>query len=76
MSKLLDVLQGIRPEVDFSQSNDFLEDGMLDSFDMITLVADLDNAFGISIDGLDILPENFHNLGAIEKLLVRYGVRP
>ncbi|HEX7642372.1 MAG TPA: acyl carrier protein [Noviherbaspirillum sp.] len=74
MNKIREVLGEIRPEFDFTQSNNFFEDGMLDSFDLITLVADLDKAYGISIDGTDIVPENFCNLDAIARLLTRMGV--
>lgn len=76
MSKILAILAQIRPEFDFSQSHDFFEDGMLDSFDLVTLVSDLDKAYGISIDGMDIVPDNFSNVGAIEALLTRSGVTP
>ncbi|MFT7774903.1 hypothetical protein [Roseateles sp.] len=74
MSTLNEVLQSIRPESDFTQSTDFLEDGLLDSFDMVALVAGLDKIYGISIDGLDIVPENFRNAEAITALLTKYGV--
>ncbi|MBW9332827.1 acyl carrier protein [Herbaspirillum sp. RU 5E] len=73
MSKLTDILQSIRPESDFTQSSDFLEDGLLDSFDMVTLVSSLDQAYGISIDGLDIVPDNFKSIAAITALLGKYG---
>lgn len=76
MSTVLDILAQIRPEFDFSQSNDFFEDGMLDSFDLITLVSELDKSYGISIDGMHIVPENFQNVAAIEALLSRSGVAP
>lgn len=76
MTTLFDLLQSIRPESDFTQSDDFLEDGLLDSFDMISLVSTLDQSFGISIDGLDIVPENFRNIDAITTLLSKYGVQP
>jgi acyl carrier protein len=67
-----EVLKGIRPEFDFTTSQDFLGDGMLDSFDMMTLVSDLDKAHGISIAGVDIVPENFQNIASIEGLLRKY----
>lgn len=76
MNALADLLKGIRPEFDFTASRDFLADGLLDSFDMVTLVATLDKTYGISIDGLDIVPENFQNLGTIAALLSKYGVQP
>ena len=48
---------------------------MLDSFDMVTLVATLDKTYGISIQGTDIVPENFKNLQTIEALLRQCGVQ-
>ena len=74
MKTLVEILNDIRPEFDFSESDDFIANGMLDSFDMITLVATLDKEYGISIDGVDIVPENFNNLQSIEALLSRYKV--
>ena len=76
MSKVPAILSGIRPEFDFTQSQDFFEDGLLDSFDLVTLVSALDEAYGISIDGMDIVPENFGDVAAIEALLTRNGVTP
>ena len=75
MQRILSILQGIRPEFDFASSDDFVGDGMLDSFDMVTLVSDLDKVYGISISGVDIVPENFQNIASIEKLLRKY-VKP
>ena len=72
MKSLTDILKEIRPEFDFTASSDFIADGMLDSFDVVTLVATLDKAHGISIDGMDIVPENFKNLQTIEALLSKY----
>lgn len=76
MSTVSDILARIRPEVDFSQSKDFFEEGLLDSFDLVTLVSELDRAYGISVDGLEIVPENFGSVEKIEALLVRHGVTP
>lgn len=75
MNKIIDILTSVRPEFDFTQSNDFIEDGFLDSFDVVTLVTELDKAFSISIDGIDITPENFKNLESIEALLTNKGVK-
>lgn len=75
MKPIADILKEIRPEFDFTTSNDFMADGMLDSFDMVTLVATLDKTFGISIPGTDIVPENFQNIGTIEALLRKCGVK-
>jgi len=73
-NKIITLLTEIRPEFDFSESENFIEDGMLDSFDIVSLVVSLDSEFGISIDGLDILPENFSNVNNIIQLLIKNGV--
>ena len=76
MKTVPEILKEIRPEFDFATSNDFINDGMLDSFDMMTLVSALDKNYGISIQGTDIIPENFKNLQTIEALLRQSGARP
>ena len=75
MKSLPEILKEIRPEFDFTASSDFIADGMLDSFDLMTLVATLDKTFGISIQGTDIVPENFKNLQTIGTLLRQSGVQ-
>ena len=70
--KIKEVLENIRPEFDFADSENFLEDGLLDSFDLITLVSSLDQTFGISIEGTEMTPENFQNISTIEKLVQKY----
>ena len=57
MKTVPEILKEIRPEFDFATSNDFVNDGMLDSFDMMTLVSTLDKNYSISIQGTDILRE-------------------
>jgi acyl carrier protein len=74
MRAIPEILKEIRPEFDFTASSDFIADGMLDSFDVITLVAALDKNYGISIQGTDIVPENFQNVQTIEALLRKNGV--
>lgn len=74
-SKVLEILKEIRSEYDFSGKVNFIEAGMLDSFDVISLVTALDEEFNISIDGVDILPENFSTLDAIVSLLNKYGCK-
>ena len=76
MKTVVEVLKGIRPEFDFATSEDFIADGMLDSFDVITLISELDQSYGISIAGTDILPENVKNVAAITQLLRKYGIAP
>ena len=71
-NKIKEVLESIRPEFDFADSDNFLEDGLLDSFDLITLVSSLDETFGISIEGTEMTPENFQNIETIVNLVQKY----
>ena len=73
--KIIEILTDIRPEFDFTKSVDFIEQGMLDSFDIVNLVSTLDEHYLISISGLDILPENFSSVEKIENLLKKNGVK-
>lgn len=73
--EILKILTEIRPEFDFSKSEDFIREGLLDSFDVIALVSALDNHFSVSIDGLDIVPDNFSNIQKIHNLLLKSGVK-
>lgn len=72
--KIINILSEIRPEYDFSEDLNFIEEGMLDSLDIVTLVAGLDEKFSISIDGSDINPENFTKIDSIVNLLRKKGV--
>ncbi|MFN9973705.1 MAG: phosphopantetheine-binding protein, partial [Phycisphaerae bacterium] len=56
---------------DYAVAVNFIEEGLLDSFDIVMLVAELEKVFSVSIDGVDILPENFQSLSAIRELLLR-----
>jgi acyl carrier protein len=71
-NKILNVLAIVRPEFDFNESKNFIEEGLLDSFDLIALVSSLDEEFKISIEGVDIVHENFVDLSSIENLLNKY----
>lgn len=73
--QIINILQEIRPEFDFSQDINFIEEGMLDSFDVVSLVTTLDENYSISIDGMDILPENFATIESIKNLLIKNGVK-
>lgn len=74
--QIIKILAELRPEFDFTQEGvNFIEEGMLDSFDVVNLVSDLDSTFGISIDGVDILPENFATVESIEQLLKKNGAK-
>ena len=67
------MLAELRPEFDFNDSDDFVMDGLLDSFDIISLSNMLEEKYGITIDGLDIVPENFASVDAIAELVKKSG---
>lgn len=73
MQQILELLKEIRPEFDFKNSDDFIGDGYLDSFDVVSLVEMIESTFGIVIDGLDVLPENFQNVESIIAVINKNG---
>lgn len=73
MDKILDILNEIHPEFNYKNSSDFIEDALLDSYDVIELVARLEEVYEIQIDGMDILPEYFCDLEAIKRIIVKNG---
>lgn len=74
--QIIKILSELRPEFDFTQEGvNYIEEGMLDSFDIVNLVNELDDTYGISIDGVDILPENFSSVDAICALLLKNGAK-
>ena len=76
MERIRDILGSLHPELkdEYLTSENYIEDALIDSFDLIVLVAELEKAYNISIKGIDILPENFQNLASIENFLRTYGV--
>lgn len=76
MERIRNLLQKIRPEIDLDEASDFIQAGILDSFDIVMLVSAIDEAYNISISGLDIVPENFVDLASIRKLVLKYGGQP
>ncbi|MDR2036306.1 MAG: phosphopantetheine-binding protein [Bacteroidales bacterium] len=74
IEKIITILTDLRPEFDFTEDVNFIEEGMLDSFDIVNLVNSLDTTFDISIDGIDIIPDNFSSIESIATLLRKKGV--
>ncbi len=68
-SQIMQVLREVRPESDFDNSSDFLQDGLIDSFDMMVLVVSLERTFEIKIPGTEIIPVNFKSIDSIAHLI-------
>jgi D-alanine--poly(phosphoribitol) ligase subunit 2 len=69
MEELLKILSELRPDVDFEQNEKLIDDGILDSFDIITLVGEINEHFEIEIRVEDLLPENFNSVKAMMALI-------
>ena len=70
-NKVRDMLKELQPTYDFEDGVDFIEEGYLDSFDVVTLIPELEEAFSVSISALDIVPENFASVQSICDLVRR-----
>lgn len=71
MDKLMKILWEINPDIDFETEDALIDGGMLDSFDIVTLVAEIDDTFGIEIPAEALIPENFNSAKAIFALIQR-----
>lgn len=67
--QILEILQETRPESDFLNSENFVSDSLLDSFDLIVLIGEIEELFKVVIAGTDVVPENFVSLDAIANLI-------
>ena len=71
MEKLIAILSELHPEVDFEVTEDLIDDGVLDSLDIVSLVSAIDTEFGITIPAEEIVPENFNSANALFDLITR-----
>ncbi|NLP36981.1 MAG: acyl carrier protein [Firmicutes bacterium] len=68
-AKVLSILAELNSDVDFSAETNLIDDDILDSFDIITLVGELNDTFEIEIGPQHLLPENFNTVAAIINLI-------
>lgn len=71
MEKLLEILGNMHPDVNFEVQDNLINDGILDSFDIVTLVTEITEGFNITIRAKDIVPENFNSVKALYALIQR-----
>ena len=69
MEELMEVLEGLRPDVDFEAETGLIDNGILDSFDIVTLVTELSDTFDIEIKPNNLIPENFNSAAAMWELV-------
>lgn len=74
MDKLMRILSELSSDIEFETEDALIDGGMLDSFDIVTLVAEIDDAFGIEIPAEALIPENFNSAKAIFALIQQLQV--
>ncbi|MDD6709342.1 MAG: phosphopantetheine-binding protein [Ruminococcus sp.] len=71
METVLEILAKVKPNIDFKNANAIVDDGLLDSMDIVMLVGELNDEFDIEIQVTDLVPENFNTVDAIVKMVER-----
>ena len=69
MEKLIQILQSIKPHLDYEKEERLIDDGLLDSFDIVILIGQLNEAFDINISVAKIKPENLNSAKAMMALI-------
>lgn len=72
MEELMKILNDARPDLDFNKETKLIDDEILDSFDIITIVGEINDVFDININVGDLVPENFNSAKAIWELVQSY----
>ena len=71
MEKLIELLKGVRDDVDFDKCTTLVDEGILDSFDIVEIINVIDEEYGIEIPATQIVPENFNSVEAILNMIQR-----
>lgn len=69
MEKLLELLKNVRPDVDFENETALIDDGLLDSFDVVSIISEIDDVFGVQIRISELDPDNFNSVQAVGELI-------
>ena len=72
MEKLLEILKEIRSDVDFENETKLIDNAIIDSFDIISIISEINDAYDIEIDVSDISPENFNSAYSMLELINKY----
>ncbi len=67
----MEILEGLRPDIDFANEKSLVTDRLLESFDIINLVSEIDDEFDVKIKPADLVPENFDSAEAMWELIQR-----
>lgn len=69
MEELLEILNDLHPDVDYELEDKLIDNGILDSFDIVTLISEISENFDITISAEHIIPENFNSAKALYALI-------
>lgn len=69
MEKLMEILTSIRSDIDFENETKLIDNNILDSFDIVSIVSELNDYYEITITAEDLEPENFNSVAAILALV-------
>ena len=69
MNELMEILEELRPDVDFENETALITDGILDSFDIVSLISEINEEFDVTIGAAELTPENFNSAEAIYELI-------
>lgn len=71
MDELIEILMGLDIDVDFERCTTLVDDGYLESLDIVSIIAELSDAYDITIPARDITPENFNSAAAMYDMVQR-----
>lgn len=71
MDKLIEILEGIQPDVDYRECTTLIDDGLLDSFAILSIVGEIEDEFGVSVTPAEIIPENFNSAESLWDMIER-----
>ena len=71
MEELMNILTNLRPDIDFSTADKLIEDEILDSFDIVTIISAINTEYDGAIPAEEIIPENFNSAEALYDLIER-----
>lgn len=69
MEKILEILNEVRPDIEFENETMLIDGGFLDSFDIVSIISELNDTFDIHIRVNDLTPENFNSVASIQELV-------
>lgn len=71
MEKLLKILSDLHPDIDFNTETELVDKKILDSFDIVTIVSEIMEEYGVMMSAKHIIPENFNSAKALYVLIER-----